>query len=159
MEYFVVLSNTVLCQEEEILGQLRPFFWVNCAHFVKSWRLSTVILIYMNYNFLICHILWHIRKMLFMLLLNSVQSLTVLKFCAQWMALAALLKQHGGPEYDDLQNWLDKIMMSHENPLCCTFQNSHYILIITGLDLLIYTCLCFVLKMYVVTMAMHKMQR
>ena len=29
--------------------------------------------------------------MLFMLLLNSVQSLTVLTFCAQWMALAALL--------------------------------------------------------------------
>ena len=45
----------------EILGQLRPFFWVNCAHFVKSWRLSTVILIYMNYNFLICHILWHFQ--------------------------------------------------------------------------------------------------
>ena len=44
-----------------ILGQLRPFFWVNCAHFVKSWRLSTVILIYMNYNFLICHILWHFQ--------------------------------------------------------------------------------------------------
>ena len=30
--------------------------------------------------------------MLFMLLLNSVQSLTVLTFCAQWMALAALLQ-------------------------------------------------------------------
>ena len=29
--------------------------------------------------------------MLFMLLLNSVQSLKVLTFCAQWMALAALL--------------------------------------------------------------------
>ena len=29
--------------------------------------------------------------MLFVLLLNSVQSLTVLTFCAQWMALAALL--------------------------------------------------------------------
>ena len=29
--------------------------------------------------------------MLFMLLLNSVQSLTVLTFCAQWMVLAALL--------------------------------------------------------------------
>ena len=42
-------------------GQLRPFFWVNCAHFVKSWRLSTVILIYMSYNFLICHILWHFQ--------------------------------------------------------------------------------------------------
>ena len=38
-----------------------------------------------------CHNMWHIRKMLFMLLLNSVQSLTVLTFCAQWMALAALL--------------------------------------------------------------------
>ena len=35
--------------------------------------------------------MWHIRKMLFMLLLNSVQSLTVLTFCAQWMVLAALL--------------------------------------------------------------------
>ena len=44
-----------------IVGQLRPFFWVNCAHFVKSWRLSTVILIYMSYNFLICHILWHFQ--------------------------------------------------------------------------------------------------
>ena len=44
-----------------LLGQLRPFFWVNCAHFVKSWRLSTVILIYMNYSFLICHILWHFQ--------------------------------------------------------------------------------------------------
>ena len=32
-----------------------------------------------------------IRKMLFMLLLNSVQGLTVLTFCAQWMDLAALL--------------------------------------------------------------------
>ena len=32
------------------------------------------------------------QKMLFMLLLNSVQSLTVLTFCAQWMSLAALLK-------------------------------------------------------------------
>ena len=31
------------------------------------------------------------QKMLFVLLLNSVQSLTVLTFCAQWMALAALL--------------------------------------------------------------------
>ena len=31
------------------------------------------------------------QKMLFMLLLNSVQSLIVLTFCAQWMALAALL--------------------------------------------------------------------
>ena len=40
-----------------IVGQLRPFLWVNCTHFVKSWRLSTVILIYMRYNFLICHIL------------------------------------------------------------------------------------------------------
>ena len=38
-----------------------------------------------------CHNMWHIRKMLFMLLLNSVQSLTVLTFCAQWMGLAALL--------------------------------------------------------------------
>ena len=38
-----------------------------------------------------CHNMWHIRKMLFMLLLNSVQSLTVLTFCAQWMVLAALL--------------------------------------------------------------------
>ena len=45
----------------QLLGQLRPFFWVNCAHFVKSWRLSTVILKYMNYNFLICHILWHFQ--------------------------------------------------------------------------------------------------
>ena len=44
-----------------VLGQLRPFFWVNCAHFVKSWKLSTVILIYMNYNFLICHILCHFQ--------------------------------------------------------------------------------------------------
>ena len=35
--------------------------------------------------------MWHIRKMLFMLLLNSVQSLTVLTFCAQWMGLATLL--------------------------------------------------------------------
>ena len=33
----------------------------------------------------------YIRKLLFMLLLNSVQSLTVLTFCAQWMCLAALL--------------------------------------------------------------------
>ena len=39
----------------------KAIFWVNCAHFVKSWRLSTVILIYMNYNFLICHILWHFQ--------------------------------------------------------------------------------------------------
>ena len=38
-----------------------------------------------------CHNMWHIRKMLLMLLLNSVQSLTVLTFCAQWMVLAALL--------------------------------------------------------------------
>ena len=38
-----------------------------------------------------CHNMWHIRKMLFMLLLNSVQTLTVLTFCAQWMVLAALL--------------------------------------------------------------------
>ena len=33
----------------------------------------------------------HIRKILFMLLLNTVQSLAVLTFCAQWMGLAALL--------------------------------------------------------------------
>ena len=39
-----------------------------------------------------CHNMWHIRKMLFMLLLNSVPSLTVLTFCAQWMVLAALLQ-------------------------------------------------------------------
>ena len=32
--------------------------------------------------------------MLFMLLLNSVQSLTVLRFWAQWMVLAALLTQY-----------------------------------------------------------------
>ena len=38
-----------------------------------------------------CHNVWHIRKMLFMLLSNSVQSLTVLTFCAQWMGLATLL--------------------------------------------------------------------
>ena len=38
-------------------------------------------------------LMWHIRKILFMLLLNSVQSLTVLTFCAQWMGLAALLVQ------------------------------------------------------------------
>ena len=31
------------------------------------------------------------EKCFFMLLLNSVQSLTVLTFCAQWMGLAALL--------------------------------------------------------------------
>ena len=37
-----------------------------------------------------CHNMWHIRKMLLMLLLNSVQSLTVLTFCAQLMGLAAL---------------------------------------------------------------------
>ena len=38
-----------------------------------------------------CHNIWRIRKLLFMLLLNSVQSLTALTFCAQWMVLAALL--------------------------------------------------------------------
>ena len=38
-----------------------------------------------------CHNMWHIRKMLLLLLWNSVQSLTVLIFCAQWMVLAALL--------------------------------------------------------------------
>ena len=38
-----------------------------------------------------CHNMWHIRKMLFMLLSNSLQSLTVLTICAQWMGLAALL--------------------------------------------------------------------
>ena len=32
--------------------------------------------------------------MLFMLLLNLVQSLTDLTFCAQWMSLAALLEEH-----------------------------------------------------------------
>ena len=32
------------------------------------------------------------QKMLFMLLLNSVQSFTVLTFCAQWVGLAALLQ-------------------------------------------------------------------
>ena len=37
--------------------------------------------------------MWHIGKMLFMLLLNSVQSLTVLTLCAQWMALAALVSE------------------------------------------------------------------
>ena len=40
-----------------------------------------------------CHNMWHIRKMLFMLLLSLMQSLTVLTFCAQWMGLAALLKR------------------------------------------------------------------
>ena len=37
-----------------------------------------------------CHNIRHIRKMLFMLLLDSVLSLTVLTFCAQCMGSAAL---------------------------------------------------------------------
>ena len=41
-----------------------------------------------------CHNVWHIRKMLLMLLLKSVQSLRVLTFCTQWMCLAALLRWH-----------------------------------------------------------------
>ena len=35
--------------------------------------------------------MWHIRKMLLLLLLDSVQSLTVLPFCAQLMCFTALL--------------------------------------------------------------------
>ena len=38
-----------------------------------------------------CQNIWHISKVLFMLLLNSVQSLTILTFCAQWICLGALL--------------------------------------------------------------------
>ena len=40
-----------------------------------------------------CHSMWHTWKILLMVLLNSVQSLTVLTFCAQWMGLAALLER------------------------------------------------------------------
>ena len=37
-------------------------------------------------------------------------------FLCVFLYLAMLRgNQHGGREYDDLQNWLD--MMSHENPL------------------------------------------
>ena len=32
--------------------------------------------------------------------------------------------QHGGREYDDLQNWLD--MTSHENPLLHSGQSTHF---------------------------------
>ena len=59
--FFYSWDSTHRKLSDIIVGQLRPFFWVNCAHFVKSWRLSTVILISTSYNFLICHILWHFQ--------------------------------------------------------------------------------------------------
>ena len=65
-----------ICREIGACFNFRPI-WNSQGQWRPSWK---------------CHNMWHIRKMLFMLLLNSVQSLTVLTFCAQWMALAALLE-------------------------------------------------------------------
>ena len=87
----IILICHVLWHFQESLGQDKQFdtifrkigacfnfwpMWNSQSQWRPSWK---------------CHNMWYIRKMLFMLLLNSVQSLTVLTFCAQWMVLAALL--------------------------------------------------------------------
>ena len=62
-------------QRNRSMFQFWPM-WNSQGHWRPSWK---------------CHNIWHIRKMLVILLVNSVQSLKVLRVCAQWMCLLAAL--------------------------------------------------------------------